>query len=188
WDAVDLAAAIRARKVSAREAVQACLERLKAVNAKLNAVTAPAPQDPLAAADEADRALARGDALGPLHGVPVVIKENIDQAGAATTNGVEAFAKLMAEADSPPVANWRKAGAICIGRTNTPAFSLRWHTDNALRGATLNPWAKDRTPGGSSGGSAAAVAAGICPLAHGNDYGGSIRYPAMACGVAGIRP
>jgi amidase len=188
WDAVALAAAIRARTVSAREAVKACLERLAAVNTKLNAVTAPAPQDPLAAAEDADRAVARGDALGPLHGVPVAIKENVDQAGAATTNGVEAFAKVIAEVDSPPVANWRKAGAICIGRTNTPAFSLRWHTDNALRGATLNPWAKDRTPGGSSGGSAAAVAAGICPLAHGNDYGGSIRYPAMACGVAGIRP
>jgi amidase len=126
--------------------------------------------------------------LGPLHGVPVTIKENVDQVGMATTNGVVAFKDLIAETDSPPAANWKHAGAIVIGRTNTPAFSLRWHTDNDLRGATLNPWDKTRTPGGSSGGAAASLALGITPLAHGNDYGGSIRYPAYCCGLAGIRP
>lgn len=188
WDAVDLAAAIRVRKVSSREAVESCLSRIDAVNPKLNAVTVVLRDNALKAADAADRAVKEGSALGPLHGVPVTIKENVDQEGQATTNGVVAFQSTIAKSDSPPVANWRKAGAVIIGRTNTPAFSLRWHTDNALRGRTYNPWAEKTTPGGSSGGAASAVASGMCPLAHGNDYGGSIRYPAYACGVTGIRP
>src|SRR6185437_6766499 len=111
-----------------------------------------------------------------------------DQEGAATANGVVAFKDVIATSDSPQVANWKRAGAIVVGRTNTPAFSLRWHTDNDLRGRTFNPWHRDRTPGGSSGGAAAALAVGIAPLAHGNDLGGSVRYPAYCCGVAGIRP
>ncbi|HEX3176549.1 MAG TPA: amidase [Methylomirabilota bacterium] len=188
WDAVELAAAIRTRKISSREAVQAVLQRLDAVNPALNAVTVLLADDALAAADRADGAVKRGEALGPLHGVPVTIKENIDQAGQATANGVVAFKDVIASVDSPVVANWRRAGAIVIGRTNTPAFSLRWHTDNDLRGRTYNPWHRERTPGGSSGGAAAALAAGIAPLGHGNDLGGSIRYPAYCCGVAGIRP
>jgi amidase len=188
WDAARLAEAIRLGLISSREAVSASLERLAAVNGAVNAVTVVLAEEALAAADQADRDLRSGKPLGPLHGVPVTIKENIDQAGKATTNGVVAFKDLIAETDSPPVANWKRAGAIVIGRTNTPAFSLRWHTENELRGATLNPWDKTRTPGGSSGGAAASVALGITPLAHGNDYGGSIRYPAYCCGLAGIRP
>jgi amidase len=188
WDAVELARAIRTRRISSREAVQANLDRLTAVNPKLNAVTVVLAEQALRDADAADAAAKRGDAPGPLHGVPVTIKENVDQAGQATANGVPAFKDLLAADDSPPVANWRKAGAVIIGRTNAPAFSLRWDTDNALRGRTYNPWAKDRTPGGSSGGASAALAAGIGALAHGNDYGGSIRYPAYCCGLAGIRP
>ena len=188
WDAVDLAQAIRAGTVSAREAVTACLERLAAVNPAINAVTVVLADAALAEADAADRALKRGEAVGPLHGLPVTIKENVDHAGTATTNGVVAFKDLVAKADSPAVANWKRAGAIVIGRTNTPAFSLRWHTDNELHGATRNPWDRARTPGGSSGGAAASLAVGITPLAHGTDYGGSIRYPAYCCGVAGIRP
>jgi amidase len=188
WDAVDLAAAIRTRKISSREAAQSVLGRLEAVNPAINAVTVVLADEALAAADAADAAVKRGEALGPLHGVPVTIKENIDQAGQATSNGIVAFKNLIAKTDSPPVANWKRAGAIIIGRTNTPAFSIRWHTDNALRGRTFNPWARERTPGGSSGGAAAALATGIAPLAHGNDLGGSVRYPAYCCGVAGIRP
>jgi amidase len=115
----------------------------------------------------------------------LTIKINVDCIGRATTNGVAAFKDRIAEADSPPVANWRKAGAIVIGRTNVPSFSARFFTDNALYGRTLNPWDVSRTPGGSSGGAAAAVATGIGPLAHGNDRAGSIRYPAFACGVVG---
>jgi amidase len=188
WDAVDLAAAIRSRKVSSRDATLAVIERMQAVNPKINAVVRDLSDDAVAAAAAADEAVRRGERLGPLHGVPVTIKENIDQAGLPTINGVVAFKDLVAKEDSPPAANWRKAGAIVVGRTNAPAFSVRWHTDNDVHGATLNPWSKARTPGGSSGGASAALATGIAPLAHGNDYGGSIRYPAYTCGVAGIRP
>jgi Asp-tRNA(Asn)/Glu-tRNA(Gln) amidotransferase A subunit family amidase len=126
WDAVELAAAIRTRKVSSRETTQSVLGRLDAVNPAINAVTVVLADQALAAADAADAAVKRDEALGPLHGVPVTIKENVDQAGQATTNGVVAFKDLMAKADSPPVANWKRAGAVIIGRTNTPAFSLRW--------------------------------------------------------------
>ena len=188
WDAVELAAAIRTRRISSREATRAVLDRLAAVNPALNAVTVLLADQALAAADRADAAVRRGEALGPLHGVPVTIKENVDQEGAATANGVPAFKDLMAATDSAPVANWKRAGAVIVGRTNTPAFSLRWDTDNELRGRTFNPWSRRHTPGGSSGGAAAALAVGIAPLAHGNDLGGSIRYPAYCCGVAGIRP
>ena len=188
WDAVELAAAIRTRKVSSREAVQSVLERLEAVNSAINAVTVVLAEPALADADAADAAVKRGEALGMLHGVPVTIKENTDQTGQATTNGIVAFKDVIATSDSPPVANWKRAGAVIVGRTNTPAFSLRWDTDNALRGRTFNPWARERTPGGSSGGAASALASGIAPLAHGNDLGGSVRYPAYCCGVAGIRP
>ena len=188
WDADRLARAIRLGSISSREAVSASLRRLDAVNGAVNAVTVILAEQALAAADEADRKTKCGEVLGPLHGVPVTIKENVDQAGAPTTHGVVAFQDLIAETDSPPVANWKRAGAIVIGRTNTPAFGLRWHTDNELRGPTINPWDRTRTPGGSSGGAAAAVALGITALAHGNDYGGSIRYPAYCCGLAGIRP
>src|SRR2546422_1687523 len=188
WDATAVAAAIRTGTISSREATESVLSRLQAVNPKLNAVTVVLAEPALAAADRADAARKRGEALGLLHGVPVTIKENIDQEGQATANGVVAFKDVIATRDSPPVASWKRAGAIIVGRTNTPAFSLRWHTDNDLRGRTFNPWHRDRTPGGSSGGAAAALATGIAPLAHGNDLGGSVRYPAYCCGVAGIRP
>lgn len=188
WDAVELAAAIRMRTISSREAVQSVLERLEAVNPVINAVTVVLGEQALAAADVADAAVKRGEVAGLLQGVPVTIKENIDQTGEATANGIVAFKDVIARSDSPPVANWTRAGAVIVGRTNTPAFSLRWHTDNALRGRTFNPWARERTPGGSSGGAASALASGVAPLAHGNDLGGSVRYPAYCCGVAGIRP
>lgn len=187
-DAVEVAAAIRAKKISAREATKSALARMDQVNSKLNAVTAPLADEALAAADAADKAVASGAVLAPLHGVPVTIKENVDQAGCATPNGVVAYANVIAREDSPPVANWKAAGAIIVGRTNTPAFSYRWDTDNALRGRTFNPWSRAHTPGGSSGGAGSSVAAGIGHLAHGNDYGGSIRYPAYCCGVVGLRP
>lgn len=188
WDATRLAPAIAAREVSAREAVDACLDRIAAVNPRLNAVTVDLSTEARATADHADAAVARGDALGPLHGVPVVIKENVDQAGCATTNGTVAYRDLVAAVDSPVVANLKAAGAIIVGRTNTPSFSFRLDTENELRGATHNPWSATHTPGGSSGGAAVAVAAGCAPIAHGNDIAGSIRFPAMASGVVGLRP
>ncbi len=188
WSAVDIARAVRKRDISCREAVESCLARIEAVNPALNAIVDYFPEEALAAADRGDAAVAGGEALGPLHGVPVTFKINADYAGRATTNGVVAFKDLIASSDSPPVANWKKAGAIPVGRTNVPAFSTRYFTDNDLHGKTFNPWHKGITPGGSSGGAASAVAAGMGALAHGNDRAGSIRQPSYCCGVYGIRP
>lgn len=188
WSAVDLAQAIAQGAVSSEEATRSVLDRIEAVNPKVNAVVDVMADEALQAAREADTARRSGTACGPLHGVPVTVKVNVDTKGRATTNGVVAFRDLVATEDSPVVANLRKAGAIIVGRTNTPAFSHRWFTDNELHGPTRNPWGKGLTPGGSSGGAAAALAAGMGAIAHGNDYGGSIRYPAYACGVAGLRP
>lgn len=188
WSASDLAQGIARGTISSQEAVQASLDRIAAVNPTINAVVQVLADEALAAAKAADRAQARGDALGPLHGVPVTVKVNVDQRGCATTNGVVAFRDAIAMEDNPVVANLRKAGAVIVGRTNTPAFSHRWFTDNELHGATRNPWSARLTPGGSSGGAAAATASGMGAIAHGNDFGGSIRYPAYACGVAGLRP
>ena len=188
WDATEVAAGIREKRITSREVVESCLARIDAVNPTVNAVVEVRPDEALAAADSADRAIAAGRPLGPLHGVPVTTKVNSDLAGYATTNGVEAFREARADNDAPDLANWRRAGAVFLGRTNTPAFSIRWFTDNTLHGRTHNPWNAGRTPGGSSGGAAAAVATGMGPLAQGNDIGGSVRYPAAACGVAGLRP
>lgn len=188
WQACDLAHGIRTRQISAREAVTSCLDRLEAVNPYVNAVVDVMADEALESADRADRAVASGEDTGPLHGVPVTYKINMDYAGKATTNGIVAFKDLIAKTDNPAVANWRKAGAIGVGRTNVPAFSARFFTDNALHGRTINPWNRHVTPGGSTGGGAAAVAVGIGPLAHGSDRAGSIRYPSYACGVLGLRP
>ncbi|MFZ4409224.1 MAG: amidase family protein [Paracraurococcus sp.] len=186
--ATDLAALIRDRQVSATEATRAALARLDAVNPQLNAVIQHDPAQPLAAAAAVDAALARGEAPGPLAGVPITVKVNVDQQGWATTNGLTVQQDLVASQDSPVVANLKRAGAVVLGRTNTPAFSLRWFTRNLLHGATTNPRDPSITPGGSSGGAAACVAAGIGAFAHGTDIGGSIRYPAYACGIHGLRP
>ncbi len=186
--AADLAARVRSREVSAREAARAALDRLDAVNPTVNAVVDHRPEAVLAEADALDARLGRGEDPGPLAGVPVTVKVNIDQRGFATTNGVRFQRDLVADQNSPVVDNLRRAGAVILGRTNTPALSLRWFTDNLLHGATRNPRDPSRTPGGSSGGAAAAAAAGIGHLAHGTDIAGSIRYPAYACGVHGIRP
>ncbi|MEZ5649696.1 MAG: amidase family protein [Burkholderiaceae bacterium] len=188
WPATRLARAIRTRAISSREAVQSCLDRTAAVNPRLNAIVEVLTESALSDADAADEAVRRGDALGPLHGVPVTTKINVDQRGLATTNGLVAQRANIASEDSPVVANLRKAGAVIFGRTNTPAFSMRWFTDNALHGRTLNPWSAGHTPGGSSGGASSAVAAGMGPIAHGNDLAGSVRYPAYCTGVYGLRP
>lgn len=188
WNALDLARAIRDGEVSSREAVQSCLDRADAVNAAFNPLTETYAEQALRAADAADAAVRGKQALGALHGVPVTIKANADLAGTATTNGVTDYRDLIAQENNPAVGNWLRAGAIAIGRTNVPAFSWRWFSDNDLHGRTVNPFDVARTPGGSSGGAAVAAALGIGPLAHGSDQGGSIRYPAYCCGVAGLRP
>ncbi len=186
--AAELAALIRGREVSSREVIQAHLDRIEAVNPHLNAVVRVLPDQALAAADAADRAIAGGSPLGPLHGVPFTVKENIDLAGTATTQGVPALAEAVAPVDAPQVERLRAAGAIPIGRTNLPDFGLRVHTDSALHGLTRNPWNPARTAGGSSGGEAAALATGMSPLGLGNDLGGSLRNPAHCCGIASIKP
>lgn len=186
--ATELASLIRARKVSAREAAQAALERLDAVNPRLNAVIDHRSEDVLAQAAAVDTVIANGGDAGILGGVPITVKVTVDQAGFATTNGIKLQRDLIATTNSPVVDNLRKAGAVILGRTNTPAFSYRWFTTNLLHGDTYNPRDRSITPGGSSGGAGAAVTAGIGHIAHGTDIAGSIRYPAYACGVHGLRP
>ena len=186
--AADLATLIRSRKVSAREAATAGLARLDAVNPGLNAVVDHRPEDVLKQAAEIDAAIARGEDPGLLAGVPVTVKVNIDQEGFATTNGLKIQRDVIARSNSPVVDNLRRAGAVILGRTNCPAFSYRWFTSNLIHGDTRNPRDPSLTPGGSSGGAGSAVAAGIGHIAHGTDIAGSIRYPAYACGVHGLRP
>ena len=186
--AIELAALVRSKKVSAKEAVAAALARLDAVNPKINAVVDHRSDDVLKEASRVDAAIARGEDAGPLAGVPVTVKVNIDQEGFATTNGLKLQAGAIAKSNSPVIDNLRKAGAVILGRTNCPAFSYRWFTTNLIHGDTKNPRDPGVTPGGSSGGAGAAVAAGIGHIAHGTDIAGSIRYPAYACGVHGLRP
>ncbi|MCS6891334.1 MAG: amidase family protein [Rhodovarius sp.] len=186
--ATEIAARVRARELRAVEVVAAALARLDQVNPRINAVVEPLHEEAMAAAAEVDAALARGEDPGLMAGVPVTVKVNVDQKGHATTNGLTLQKDHIAHEDNPVVANLRRAGAIIIGRTNTPAFSVRWFCSNKLHGHTRNPRNPAITPGGSSGGAGAAVAAGIGAVAHGTDIGGSIRYPAYACGVHGLRP
>lgn len=186
--AVELAQLIRSRKVSSREVVQAHLDRIAAVNDRVNAITVVLHDDALRGADAADRAIAAGTPTGPLHGVPMTVKENIDLAGSPTTQGVVALKDMLPPLEAAHVTQLKRAGAIPIARTNMPDFALRWYTGSSLRGATKNPWHAGHTPGGSSGGDAAALATGMTPLGLGNDYGGSLRFPSQCCGTAAIRP
>ena len=187
YDATDLARLIRTGQASAREAVDSVLGRLHKVNPAINAVVRVLEDEARAQAETADAAQARGHALPPLHGVPVTTKINVDQQGLPTDNGVIPLKDLIAQEDSPVVANLKHAGAIIVGRTNAPAFSMRIFSDNGLHGRTLNPRDPSVTPGGSSGGAGAATATGIGCIAHGNDIGGSIRIPAYCNGVVGLR-
>jgi amidase len=184
----ELAGMIAAGVVSSREVVSAHLARIDEVNPAVNAVVRVLTDDALAAADAVDRARAAGDPLGPLAGVPVTVKENIDLAGTPTTHGLTDLAEAIATVDAPVVERLRAAGAIPLARTNLPDMGLRIHTDSGLHGRTRNPWHPDRTAGGSSGGEAVALATGMSPLGLGNDLGGSLRNPASCCGIASIKP
>lgn len=187
-DATELAALIRSGKVSSREATESVLGRIDAVNPLVNALTCTLHEEALAAADRADSQQARHDRTGPLHSVPLTTKINVDQQGVATDNGLAKFKDLIAQKDGTVVANLRRAGAIVVGRNNSPAFGLRGHTGNALHGLTLSPFNPDLTCGGSSGGAAVATATGMGPIAQGNDIAGSIRWPAHCNRVLGLRP
>ncbi|MEI4473795.1 amidase family protein [Frigidibacter sp. MR17.24] len=186
--ATRIAAMVRAGDVTAVAVAEAAMGRLAAANPAINAVVEHRPEDTLAAAEAVDAAIAAGRDPGPLAGVPVTIKVNVDQAGYATTNGLTAQKDLIATSHNPVVAHLLQAGAVPLGRTNTPAFSYRWFTGNLLHGHTHNPRRRDLTPGGSSGGAGAATAAGIGAIGHGTDIAGSVRYPAYACGIHGLRP
>jgi len=186
--AIELAQGIRQRTFSAREVMESVTRRIRALNPALNAIVYDYTDEALAEARKADDDLAGGWVRGPLHGVPVTIKENVDQEGKPTPNGLPALEKVIATEDAPLVRNLKRAGAIIVGRTNTPELSMRATTDNPLHGRTRNPWHEDASPGGSSGGAGAAAAAGFGPIHHGNDIGGSLRFPAYACGLATVKP
>ncbi len=187
-NASEISTRVGKRELSATEVTEQALQRLQAVNPAINAVVQEIPEQALAAARRVDERIAAGDPAGLLAGVPVTIKVNIDQKGLANTNGIRIQQDNIADQDNPVVTNLRNAGAIIVGRTNTPAFSMRWFTRNSLHGHTLNPRNSELTPGGSSGGAASAVASGICAIGHGTDIAGSVRYPAYACGLHGLRP
>ncbi|MBR0934088.1 amidase [Bradyrhizobium jicamae] len=186
--ATEIAQRIARRELSSAEVVNAHLARIDAVNPALNAITNILADEARAEAGQADRRLAAGEKVGPLHGVPFTVKENIDMAGLPTTWGVPALAQAVVPMDAPVVERMRAAGAIPIGRTNLPDMALRVHTVSSLHGLTRNPWHPERTAGGSSGGEASALASGMSPIGLGNDIGGSLRNPANACGIASIRP
>ena len=187
WSATKIVDAIRAKEISSAEVVAASLDRLEQVQPVSNAFGEVA-EDAVARAKEADAAVARGESVGALHGVPVAFKINTDVAGKPTADGVEEYLGMRASETAPVLDNLLAAGAVELGRTNVPSFSLRWFTESEHWGRTLNPWDPKVTPGGSSGGAAVAVATGVVPIAHGNDLGGSLRYPGAVCGVVGLRP
>ncbi|MFI0527916.1 MAG: amidase [Ilumatobacteraceae bacterium] len=186
--ALELAGMIARKEVSSRDVVAAHLARIDEVNPWLNAVVRRWDDASLAAADAADKAVAAGDSLGALHGVPVTVKENIDLAGTPTTQAVAFLAEAVSTSDAPLVQRARAAGAIPIGRTNLPDLGLRITTESSLHGVTHNPWHPGRTAGGSSGGEGSALASGMSPLGFGNDIGGSLRNPATCCGITSIKP
>lgn len=186
--ATDLAAAIRTRRVSPVEVVEAVLRRIERLNGTLNAYCTVTADSARRVAQAAEIAVMHGDPLGPLHGVPVSVKDLVITRSVRTTFGSRIYETNVPEEDAPLVERLKAAGAILMGKTTTPEFGWKGVTDSPLWGVSRNPWNLERTPGGSSGGAGAAVAAGLAPLAVGTDGGGSIRIPASFCGVFGLKP
>jgi amidase len=186
--AAELVREIRRKNISPRELIQTQLNRIDRLNPVLNAFVYIDREAALRAADRAEDALMRGSELGPLHGVPLTIKSSIDVEGWPCEAGSRLRARYTAAKDAPLVARLRKAGAILLGNTNTPEFLMAYETDNVLYGRTNNPWDAERTPGGSSGGESAAIAAGMSAGGVGSDGGGSIRIPAHFAGICGLKP
>ncbi|WP_433859724.1 amidase [Streptomyces kronopolitis] len=186
-DATDLAARIRTRDVSPLEVVQAHLDRIDRLNPGLNAVVTVTAEQALDAAKSAQEAVVSGEPLGPLHGVPFTIKDSLDSAGVRTMRGSHLFADHVPDRDATTVARFKAAGAIPIGKTNLPEFSYWTESDNLVSGRSLNPWDPDRTPGGSSGGEAAAIAAGLSPIGLGSDVAISMRGPAHYTGIVALK-
>ena len=188
WSTGDAAAAIRAGRISSRDHLELLLDRVERLNPPLNAVVTLDAERARREADAADRALAEGRDLGPLHGVAMTIKDSFQTIGMRTTSGAPELSGHIPEVDAVPVARLRAAGAVVFGKTNLPIYAGDTQSYNAVFGQTNNPWNLERTPGGSSGGSAAALAAGFTPLELGSDIGGSIRGPASTCGIFGHKP
>ena len=186
--ATRLARAILDREVSAEEVVNATIERIESVNPLINAVVQLRPDAARSEAREADALLARGEIRGPLHGLPITIKDAFETEGIISTSGTKGRASFMPTEDDAAVARLRAAGAIILGKTNVPELSLAFESDNLIYGRTNNPYDLSRTPGGSSGGEAAIIAAGGSPLGLGSDLAGSIRLPSHFCGIAGLKP
>ena len=184
----DVARLIRTREVSCIEVMEAHLTQIARLNPTLNAIVTLLPERALTAAGEADAALANGSEVGPLHGLPVAHKDLHDTKGVRTTYGSPIFAQNVPDEDALIVTRLREAGAVMIGKTNTPEFGAGSQTFNEVFGATLNPYDTTRTCGGSSGGAAVALASGMLPIADGSDMGGSLRNPASFCNVVGLRP
>ncbi|MEU5470974.1 amidase [Streptomyces lydicus] len=187
-DATDLAARLRRREISAREVVQAHLDRIERVNPAVNAIVTLDAEGALAAAAEADARLVRAAEVPPLHGLPIAFKDTHLTRGMRTTFGSPLFADHVPDEDDVVVDRLQRAGAIRLGKTNVPEFAAGSHTFNRVFGTTRNPYDPTRSAGGSSGGAAAALAAGLQPLADGSDMGGSLRNPASFCNVVGLRP
>jgi amidase len=188
WGATEVVAATSSGQVSCAEVTHAVVERIRTANPSVNAITLDLSDESIAEARALDEQYAQGAPLGPLHGVPVTIKDNVDVRGQRTPNGLPGLAELIASDDSPVTRNFRTAGAVLVGRTNTPEVSMRPTTNNPLYGLTVNPWDSRVSCGGSSGGAGVAVLKGFGALGHGNDIGGSIRIPALHCGVPGLKP
>ena len=186
--ASEIVKATAAGEIRTVDVITSAVDRMKEVNPSLNAVVVDLSEKAIEKADLLDRDRDNGEHCGPLHGVPITIKINVDQKGCATSNGVSALKDWIAPDDAPIVKNLQKAGAIIIGRTNTPEFSFRADTDNGLHGRTNNPWGSHVSAGGSSGGAGAAVMSGMGAMGHGNDIGGSLRFPAAANGAYTVKP
>ncbi len=188
WSARRIAREIRNARLSCRQIVEACLERIEQVNPDINAVVQLVAERALGEADELDRMAAHEQFRGPLHGVPITIKDSLDTADIVTTGGTLGRKDFLPDQDAPVVARLRAAGAVLLGKTNTPELTFSGETNNLIYGRTCNPFDLERSPGGSSGGSAAIIACGGAALELGSDTGGSIREPAHLCGIAGIKP
>lgn len=186
--ATELVKKTKNNDLSATEITFAYLEHIKTVNPELNAIVDDMSKEAIKRAENLDSNAKSGDPKGRLFGVPVTVKINVDQKGYATSNGVSALKNVIASKNAPIVDHLINAGAIFVGRTNTPEFSFRADTENPLYGRTHNPWGKHLSPGGSSGGASAAVMSGMCALAHGNDIGGSLRFPSIATGAVTLKP